>query len=263
MKTKRSQLQMRRRPAARTRADDELGEGIVEAYVSVYDVEYRIGPFGDRELIEKGAFAGSIEDKPVIPHFWSHNWPAGLMVGDSAPTSDDHGVKTMVTLDMDDELGRRVWRRHKSGAIDEFSIGYMPTVLRFDPDDDELERVVEAQLIESSSVVLGANPETELIDVRARSLVTPVFSVGENGALEVQWASVSKPAEQPPAPSDDGTQQQVTITGSDSTLTLNINVTTSGAEASPATPIDATKAHELLREPKFREVVRERLSSGV
>lgn len=259
-----SDLQIRRRPATRVEAATE-GEGVVIAYVSVYDVEYRVGPFGQREIIEKGAFDQSIKDKGTVPFFWSHNWPFGLMIGDTALSSDDKGLIATATLDMDDELGRRVFRRIKSGALDEYSIGYMVTMARFDPDDEDLERVVEAQCIEASSVVLGANPDTDTIEVRAASdLVAPVFSVDGDGVLKVQWVPAQPPKKKG---GDEPPEEPERLAVSSEAGTINLNITVSGGNQPAATPppdepVDPARAHELLREPAFRDALREQLSSS-
>lgn len=243
-----SDLAIRRRPVTRVEASEE-GEGIVTAYVSVYDVEYKVGPFGQREIIEPGAFDASIADKPTVPFFWSHNWPFGLMIGDAALSSDDHGLIAKATLDMDDELGRRVFRRIKSGAVDDYSVGYIPHAFKIDEDDEDLERVTEARCIEASAVVLGANPETETIDVRNRQLLAPVLVAAEGGALEVQWVPAKPP---------------VTVIQSDGAaqlpIVVNVTVATGANPGEPAKD-DEVDASSLLREPAFRELVRERLSS--
>lgn len=156
-----------RQKTVEIRALPDEGEGVFEAYVTKYKVPYKIGYWG-KEQIEPGCFDESIAENPKIPVFWMHAWRDGLLIGDADASSDDVGVIAKGQLWMDiDVLAQKVWRGMMSGAIREWSIGYFVSIVEFDESDEDLEHILKGELIEASSVVRGANPETETIDVRA------------------------------------------------------------------------------------------------
>lgn len=162
-----------RQKTVEIRALPDEGEGVFEAYVSKYNVPYKIDYWG-KEQIMPGCFDESIAANPKIPVFWMHAWRDGLLIGDADASSDDVGIIAKGQLWMDiDVLAQKVWRGMMSGAIREWSIGYFVQIVEFDEDDEDLELIHKGELIEASSVVRGANPETETIDVRAmlRSLL--------------------------------------------------------------------------------------------
>lgn len=163
-RTKKPRLRQR---TVEIRALPDEGEGVFEAYVTKYNVPYKIDYWG-KEQIEPGCFDESIAANPKIPVFWMHAWRDGLLIGDADASSDDVGVIAKGQLWMDiDVLAQKVWRGMMSGAIREWSIGYYVQIVEFDEQDDDLEHIHKGELIEASSVVRGANPETETIDVRA------------------------------------------------------------------------------------------------
>lgn len=203
------QAEIRRR-TAKARALPEVGEGRVEAYVSVFGVPYNVG-FGWKEQIEAGAFDEALAEKNKLPIFWMHSWDEGLLIGDADASTDDKGLKFDGQLYVDDELARRAWRGLSSGAIDEWSVAYMPVAWEIDEDDDRLEHVTKARAVEGSAVVIGANPATETVSVRKRGLVVPVFE--ETGKVrfvpadELEAAMRAAP-EQPAPPAETPAETQ-------------------------------------------------------
>jgi len=192
----------RYRKSTRVRALPDVGEGAVEAYVSVYGVPYKVDYWG-REQIEPGAFDDSIATKPQLPIFWMHSWDEGLLIGDGTASSDDKGVKLSGQLYIDDELGLRAWRALSSGAIDEWSIAYIVLMTELDGKETDLEHVTKGRLIEASAVVMGANPDTETIEVRKRSLMLPVLEGRKLSwvrAAEFGTDETPPPDADPPAP---------------------------------------------------------------
>lgn len=150
------------------RAAPEKGEGVVEGYASVFDTEYRIG-YGLRESIKQGAFAESLAARDgVTPLFYQHNWDDPI--GVARTSEDDKGVKVEGTLYIEENpKARSVWRAMKDGALREWSIGFIPLEIieRRDEDSDVLiEDIVKGDLLESSVVVKGANPDTTTTKVR-------------------------------------------------------------------------------------------------
>jgi HK97 family phage prohead protease len=173
----------------------ESGEGVVEALVSAYDVEYRIGFFA-RHIIRAGAFAASIKAQESIPLFWQHDWQAGgLPVGDATATEGPDGLTIKGQLYMEDPSVARLWRAMKAGAIREWSIGYKVLTAKFSDDDEDLAEVVEGELLEASSVLRGANPQTHTLEVASRvdlgDLAGALREMGiDPEALAAQFAAV-------------------------------------------------------------------------
>lgn len=140
----------------------DVGEGAVTALVSAYNVEYRIGWFS-RHIIRSGAFADSIAAQESIPLFWEHDWSGmalGVPIGHASAEEVDEGLRITGQLYVDDATVARIWRSMQAGALREWSIGYQVLTARYDTDDEDLAEVVKAELLEASSVLRGANPQT-------------------------------------------------------------------------------------------------------
>lgn len=155
----------------RIRTLPDVGEGVVEAYASVFDAEYRIA-FGIDEAVRRGAFQRSIEAQPSIPVFYEHRWGEGPIGVTTEASEDDTGVRVRAQLFVDDNpAARAIWRAMEAGALREWSIGFLPTVIESEQRDDgtTLETIVEGELIEASVVVRGANPETQTVAVRSEA----------------------------------------------------------------------------------------------
>jgi HK97 family phage prohead protease len=139
--------------------------GAVEAIVSAFDVDYRIGYFG-KHRIEAGAFADTLAEQEAIPLFWEHDWTAGgLPIGHATGSEEERGLKIAGQLYLDDPAVARVHKAMQAGAVREWSIGYRVLEARYPEDQPELTIVTKAELLEASSVVRGANPQTETIKV--------------------------------------------------------------------------------------------------
>lgn len=150
----------------------DVGEGTVQALVSAYDVEYRVAAGWSivRHVIRPGAFATR---SARIPLFYEHNWaalvaeaPIGDASSDEIDEDDDDGPGLRIDgqLYVDDSVVARVWRAMRAGALTEWSIGYRVITSRYDEDEDLFE-VLEAELLEASSVLRGANPDTRTLQV--------------------------------------------------------------------------------------------------
>lgn len=152
------------------RAAPDKGEGVVEAYASVFDVDYRVG-YGLKETIKPGAFAESIKDRS-IPIYHEHSWrngdePIGVT---RAVAEDETGLRVEAELFVDTSpKARNVYRAMEARALNEWSIGFVPTeettVTR--ENGDEVIEVTKGDLLEASTVLRGANPETDTVGVRA------------------------------------------------------------------------------------------------
>jgi HK97 family phage prohead protease len=140
---------------------DDVPQGILEGYASVFDVPYSTGRT-TREVIKAGAFAESLKKTGgVMPLFYEHRWGDGP-IGVVTASEDETGLRVRAEVFMDDPRGRNVWRATLAGAFDEWSIGYLVDASKsvFASDSPNLEQVFAADVLESSVVVKGANPGT-------------------------------------------------------------------------------------------------------
>lgn len=134
-------------------------EGIVEAYVSVFN---NVDAYGD--VIEQGAFAKSLKKK-LPKGVWMHNWDEPIAKTLEA-REDPHGLYIKGQLILEVEKAREAYALMKNGVIDEFSIGFYINDQEYD-EVNNVRRIKEITLIEWSPVLAGANPDTELISVKA------------------------------------------------------------------------------------------------
>jgi len=150
---------------------DDGDTGHVEAIVSAFDVDYRMG-WMTKHRMTANAFKASLAQGPDIPIFFQHNWawseqpPIGTGIA-STVTSPKPGLKVAADFFLDTESGRSTFRAIKANALREWSIGYRITKYEVEEDDDGFDVVIvnEADLMEASSVLRGANPGTETLKV--------------------------------------------------------------------------------------------------
>lgn len=201
---------------ARVLAAEADGAGAFRALVSQYDLKYRIG-FFLHHTIEMGAFAADLEANAVKPTFWMHGWSyfdgtysAPIGTATHEENEDEGGLVADGQLYVVHGEVARVHQSMLDGAINEWSIGYRPLTVRVDADDPDHEYVIEAELIESSVVVRGANPGTGTLDVaglRGRRATTEdlddqsSLSAAEVEQLRALLADDTPPPE-PPATND-------------------------------------------------------------
>ncbi len=157
--------------AYQTTNKDGQDVGRVEAIVSAFDVDYRMG-FTIKHRVTPKAFDESIASNANVPLFWMHNWdwseqpPIGTGKA-STVTEPKPGLKIVGDFFLDTDAGRSTFRAIKAGALREWSIGYRIQDFSIIENDDGLRVVVinRADLWEASSVIRGANPATETLSV--------------------------------------------------------------------------------------------------
>jgi HK97 family phage prohead protease len=169
---------LKRLLAGEFRAYTEDGaEGVLVGVVSTYDSPYPIGG-GYREQISRGAFDASMSENPTLPVYYQHNHLYGQTpIGVATRTVGEDGRLTVrAELFLEDSADARiVYRAAKAGALREWSVG----MYYGGPDtgdsqfsrSDKLVTVTRADLREVSIVLKGANPDTEMLDVRSLDLV--------------------------------------------------------------------------------------------
>lgn len=150
---------------------DSLADGQFTGYASVFD---NVDSYGD--VIRKGAFLESLavygEKGSGIPCYWSHQMSNPLMcIGETVEArEDERGLFVKVQLDLDTEMGAQVHRLIKSGRVNQMSFAYDIEDYAFAHDDDigEYLELRKLKVHEVSVVQVGANQETELLDVKDR-----------------------------------------------------------------------------------------------
>ena len=150
--------------------------GAFEAVVSVYDL---IDSYGER--VKATAFDKSLQryaDKgKAVKILWGHNWerPVGLATSlESALPGDARlpeeakpfgGLIAAGQLALNTKEGAEAYEHLKAGTIDEFSIGYR--VVKDSFAEDGIRDLDEVDLHEFSLVLVGANPATSLLALKA------------------------------------------------------------------------------------------------
>jgi HK97 family phage prohead protease len=128
--------------------------------------------FLTKHRIQSGAFKASLANNANIPIFFQHNWswseqpPIGTGLA-TVVASPKPGLKVAADFFLDTDSGRSTFRAIKAGALREWSIGYRISKFEVEEDDDGFDIVIvkEADLMEASSVLRGANPDTETLKV--------------------------------------------------------------------------------------------------
>lgn len=150
---------------------DALADGQFTGYASVFDNKDSYG-----DVIRKGAFLESLAAYGAkgsgIPCYWSHQMSNPLMcIGETVEAhEDDRGLFVKVQLDLDTEMGAQVHRLIKAGRVNQMSFAYDIEDYAFAHDDElgEYFELRKLKIHEVSVVQVGANQETELLDVKDR-----------------------------------------------------------------------------------------------
>jgi HK97 family phage prohead protease len=148
-----------------------VGEGIIEAVVSVFD---NIDSYNERVI--QGAFTKSLETK-MPKGVWMHNWElpvaktleaVELKAGDARlPESirSYGGLLIKGKFNLNTQRGKEAFSDIAEGIIDEFSIGY--TVNSDQIGTDGVRELLDVNLMEWSPVLVGANPSTALLSMKS------------------------------------------------------------------------------------------------
>jgi len=133
-------------------------KGIIEAYVSIFGNKDMCG-----EIIDKGAFTESLKKK-LPKGVWSHNWDMPVAKTLEA-REDDKGLYIKGQFNLNTQRGREAFSDIAFDIMDEFSIGYR--VQQDEIDDNGIRHLKKIRLYEWSPVLVGANPETELVGIKS------------------------------------------------------------------------------------------------
>ncbi len=140
---------------------DQKQKGIIEAYVSIFN---NIDLVGD--IIKQGAFAESIKKK-LPKGVWMHNWDIPIAKTLQA-REDTKGLFIKAEFNLETQRGKEAYSDVKFGIIDEFSIGFR--VLDYEWDENDNRIIKKVRLYEWSPVLAGANPDTELVNIKEEKL---------------------------------------------------------------------------------------------
>ena len=149
----------------RSAKETSKDRGEVVAILSVSGVEYEMG-YKLKHVIAAGAF-----ENQRVPVFHQHAWIDGrapIGHGDVMPAGRQ--LRARVQLYLDVESARAVFHSLKAKAMRQWSIGYRildSTVA--ERDGWTIVTITKADLLEASSVLRGAHPETDTLKVAAAS----------------------------------------------------------------------------------------------
>lgn len=152
-----------------TRGDPGENPGAL-GYATVWDWEYDVyggPPYGWTEVVRRGTFTKSIQERSSVKHFFDHyGLPLASTNGNTLRCEeDDIGLLSDADFDPRSTYAMDVWYALDRKDLDEMSLAMRVT--RQDWNDDYTYRqVVEAELRDTSTVSFGANPATV---VQARS----------------------------------------------------------------------------------------------
>ena len=167
------------------RAAADAPEGVVEGYITKFDVDYPIG-WGLRERITAESFRGSIEERDgVLPIMYQHdhkNPPIGV----ATLTTDEQGVLARVQMFLEDARGAAVYRAMQAGALREWSVGFTTPNEGDVERDRDVEIIIRGDLLEASVVLRGANPDTETLSVRSEDGARAVPEESTESELPVE-----------------------------------------------------------------------------
>lgn len=143
----------------------DADEGIVEAYVSIFD---NVDDVGDRVM--PGAFKACIERTGgVWGVVYSHKWgdvPIGKTI--SAEETDKGLLVRIQLLIADIQAAKEIYAGMKAGVPFEFSFSYDIKASRWiEEDGRDILELVELDVLEVGPCLIGANRETHLVGVKS------------------------------------------------------------------------------------------------
>lgn len=139
--------------------------GEVTALVSVFGNEDLVG-----DRVMKGAFAKSLnaikDAGRSIPFVWSHQWSdPNAYIGKVLHAEEtDDGLLVRASL-FDTQTAQHIKTLLKEGVVTEFSFAY--DVIKQSPGKDGVNELTEVHILEAGPTLKGANPATQLVNVRS------------------------------------------------------------------------------------------------
>lgn len=178
MKIKRVPIQVKAGP------DDNLEEGKFIAYASTFTRE----PDSYGDVVRPGAFAKTLEEwrnsGRVLPVLWGHDMADPFSnIGEVVDAvEDDRGLKVTGLLDLDNPKARQVYKLIKGRRVTQMSFAYdVVDCALITEDGVDKNELREIKLYEISIVPIGANQETEILEVKADNPARDEPAEGEEG----------------------------------------------------------------------------------
>jgi HK97 family phage prohead protease len=144
-------------------------EGVVEAIVAAYNVDSvgdRIIPGAFKKSLDRHALAGN-----RIPFVWSHkSEDPDSYIGEVIEAEErPEGLWVKAKLDIDEPKAAKVYKLLKGRRVSQFSFAYTETDARpaAKSDDGALKDLHELDIHECGPTMVGANPNTALLGVKA------------------------------------------------------------------------------------------------
>lgn len=190
--------------------DDGLPDGSFEAYASVFG---NVDSYGD--IVDKGAFTrtlGEWGDKgDTIPILWGHDLydPFANIGGVVSAEEDDHGLKVIGQLDLENPTAAQVYRLIKGRRTSKMSFAY---AVRDAAEGDDGYHLKDLDLFEVSVVQIPANDQADILAVKTAtaSLVKAgrVLSSKNETALREARDAIDAVLSALDSESEDGKSQQ-------------------------------------------------------
>lgn len=145
--------------------DDNLDEGVFEAYASVFG---NTDSYGD--IVEPGAFTRTLAEwkdrGETIPVLWGHDMhdPFANIGGILSAEEDEHGLKVTGQLDLDNPTAAQVYRLMKGRRTNRMSFAYS---VRDSEKRDDGNHLKDLDLFEVSVVQVPANDLAEVLTVKS------------------------------------------------------------------------------------------------
>lgn len=202
-------------------------EGVFEAIVATYDRD----SYGD--VIVPGAFKDTLAEwkssGDPIPVYWSHRMDdPDYNIGQVLEAKEtDEGLWVKAQLDLDSPKAQTTHRLMKGRRVTQFSFAYEVVKGAFvhgtDDDDDADEKDGEPQLpyyelrelklFEVGPTPIGANQETELLDVKTAaggrvSVLVQGGKAADRAAVSAALGKDDEPDPGTPAEEDDGDERE-------------------------------------------------------
>ncbi len=145
---------------------NDLGEGEFTGYASVFG---NADHYGD--IVDHGAFKRTLEEwksaGQTIPVLWGHDKtdPFANIGGLDTAEEDDTGLRVSGKLDMDNPKAVQVYRLMKGRRTNSMSFAYS---IQSAGEDDDGYHLKDLNLYEVSVVQIPANPEAQILTVKAQ-----------------------------------------------------------------------------------------------
>jgi uncharacterized protein len=172
-------------------------DGTFQGVASVYGLEDSYG-----DVIEKGAFTKTIQERPDVPILWQHDQSEVIGKG----RVEERGGKIVISgkLDLEDAMGQKAYRKLKNRLINGLSIGFQ-TVKSFYENVEErtIRHISELKLWEVSVVTFPALTAAQVTSVKESNEIAERVQALENELKALREQKTPAAANPQPEPVQD------------------------------------------------------------